>query len=428
MIRFCMLTGIVLSCSVVTTAQDGDKAADLFKQLDKNSDGKLVVDEVSKEQARFFERLIRIGDADKNGELTESEFTKATSETADAPPAAANGAVRRPGNPGGQQFDAAAFFKRLDRNGDGKLEKSELPEPFAERLAPAFERLGKDTLTLQELQQLRQNMERAGAGQAGGRPGQMGNPEETFKRLDANGDGKLTADEAPEQGRRMVAAILERSGKGRDGSLTMQEFQNAVKQFNRAQPNGRPDGGDKRPESDRPARDGEMRRPGDDNRPANGGPAFLRILDTNHDGRLTRDELSKAASLLERLDQNGDGALDGRELFGPPPGSQGSMERPRQSGGRDSSDRPRRPASDQPEGKPDASRASPQNQTDRDRRPNLENPEESFSRLDRDEDGAISKDEAPDRLKQNFDRVDSNKDGKVTLEELRKLIDRSGKK
>ena len=82
------------------------------------------------------------------------------------------------------------------------------------------------------------------------------------------------------------------------------------------------------------------------------------------------------------------------------------MERPRQSGGRDSSDRPRRPASDQPEGKPDASRASPQNQTDRDRRPNLENPEESFSRLDRDEDGAISKDEAPDRLKQNFDRVD----------------------
>ena len=85
-----------------------------------------------------------------------------------------------------------------------------MPEPFAERLAPAFERLGKDTLTLQEFQQLRQNMERAGAGQAGGRPGQMGNPEETFKRLDANGDGKLTADEAPEQGRRMVAAILER--------------------------------------------------------------------------------------------------------------------------------------------------------------------------------------------------------------------------
>jgi Ca2+-binding EF-hand superfamily protein len=47
--------------------------------------------------------------------------------------------------------------------------------------------------------------------------------------------------------------------------------------------------------------------------------------------------------------------------------------------------------------------------------------------MDRDKDGAISKDEAPDRLKQNFDRIDSNNDGKVTLDELRKLFDRSRK-
>jgi hypothetical protein len=105
--RFCMLTGIVLAWSISATAQDGDKGTGLFKQLDKNSDGKLVADEISKEQARFFERLIRIGDADKNGELTESEFIKATSQTSDAPPVAGNGAVRRPGNPGGQPFDAA---------------------------------------------------------------------------------------------------------------------------------------------------------------------------------------------------------------------------------------------------------------------------------------------------------------------------------
>lgn len=425
--RFCMLTGIVLTWSVAATAQDGEKAANLFKQLDKNNDGKVVADEVNEDQARFFERLVRLGDADENGELTQAEFTKATSETVDAPLAAENGAGRRPGNSGGQQFDAAQFFKRLDKNGDGKLAKSELPEQFAERLAPAFEKLGKDALTLQEFQQLRQNMDQAGAGQPDRRPGQRGNPEETFKRLDANGDGKLTADEGPEQGRRMVATILERSGKGRDGSLTMQEFQNAVAQFNRGQQNGRPDGSDKRPESDRPTQDGEMRRPGDGDRPANGGPAFLRVLDTNHDGRLTRDELAKAVTLLDRLDQNHDGALDGRELFGPPSGSQGSMDQPRQSGGRDSSNRPRRPESDQPEDKPEAARTSQRTQTDRDRRPNNENPEEAFSKMDRDKDGAISKDEAPDRLKQNFDRVDSNKDGKVTLDELRKILSRLSK-
>ena len=45
--------------------------------------------------------------------------------------------------------------------------------------------------------------------------------------------------------------------------------------------------------------------------------------------------------------------------------------------------------------------------------------------MDRDKDGAISKEEAPDRLKQNFDRIDTNKDGKASREELRKFFERS---
>jgi Ca2+-binding EF-hand superfamily protein len=442
--RFCMLTGIVLSCSIVATAQDGEKTTDLFKQLDKNNDGKVVADEVSKEQARFFDRLVRLGDADKNGELTQSEFTKATSETVDAPPAGRNpaGADRRPGNSGGQQFDAAAFFKRLDKNGDGKLAKSELPEQFAERLAPAFESLGKDSMTLQEFQEIRQKMDRAGAGQTGGRAGQMGNPAKMFKQLDSNGDGKLTIEEAPEQVRRMVAAILERLGKGRDGSLSQQEFMKAAEQFSRSQQGGRP--GDKnRPDmkrdSDRPdarqsdrnrsTENGEMRRPPQGDRPANGGPAFLRILDTNHDGRLSRDELSKAVTLIDRLDQNRDGSLDARELFGPPPGNgQGSMDRPRQNGNNKQSDRPRRPESeDSAKEKSREQKRSGSDEPGRDRRTSSASLDENFGRMDRDKDGAISKDEAPDRLKQNFDRIDSNNDGKVTLDELRKLFDRSRK-
>jgi Ca2+-binding EF-hand superfamily protein len=442
--RFCMLTGIVLSFSIAATAQDGDKTTDLFKQLDKNKDGKIVADEVSEKQTRFFERLVRLGDADKNGELTQSEFAKATSESVDAPPAGRNpvGADRRPGNSGGQQIDAAAFFKRLDKNGDGKLEKSELPEQFAERLAPAFEKLDKDALTLQEFQQLRQNTRRAGAGQPGGRPGQMGNPAEMFKRLDTNADGKLTAEEAPEQGRRMVAAILERSGKGRDGSLTLQEFQKAVVQFNRSQQGGRAGDGnrpDMKRDGDRPdgrqsdrersTQNGDMRRPPQGDRPANGGPAFLRILDNNQDGRLSRDELSKAVTLIERLDQNRDGSLDARELFGPPPGNgQGSMDRSRQNGNSKQSDRPRRPESeDSTKEKSREQKRSGSDEPGREGRASSASLDENFGRMDRDKDGAISKEEAPDRLKQNFDRVDSNKDGNVTLDELRKLFDRSRK-
>ena len=437
--RFCMLTGIVLACSTVATAQDDKKTDGLFRQLDKNSDGKLVADEIPEKQTRFFERLVRLGDADKNGELSQAEFNKATSETADAPPLNpnGNGPGRRPGVSAPRQFDATEFFKRLDKNSDGKLAKSELPDQFAQRLAPAFEKLGKDEITLEEFQQLRQQYEGNGSRQQGSRTGQMGNPAAMFKQLDTNGDGKLTAQEAPEQRRRMVAAILERSGKDRNGSLTQEEFEKAVEQFTRQQ-NGRPAGSDrpasdgnaKRSDSDRPKQTGDaMRRPGQSDRPSNSGPAFLRILDVNKDGRLSRDELSKAVTLIDRLDQNRDGSLDGRELFGPPPGNgQSSTDRPRQNSDMKTSDRPRRPQSE------DAGKDKPREQTrsnsdrpERERRPTNVKLEETFGRMDRDKDGAISKEEAPDRLKQNFDRVDANKDGKVTLEELRTIFERSQK-
>ena len=156
--HFCALTGIILVCSTTVMAQDGDKPANLFKQLDQNNDGKLVADEIPEKQARFFERLVRIGDADKNGELTQAEFSKATSETADAPSRNpnGNGPGRRPGVSAPGQIDPLEFFKRLDKNGDGKVAKSELPDQFAQRLAPAFEKLGKDEITLEEFQKLRQ--------------------------------------------------------------------------------------------------------------------------------------------------------------------------------------------------------------------------------------------------------------------------------
>lgn len=419
------MAALLLACSTASMAQDGEKSDGLFKQLDKNSDGKLVADEIPEKQSRFFERLVRLGDADKNGELTEAEFNKASSETIDAPPATRNGdgAGRRLGNPGARQFDSAEFFKRLDKDGDGKVAKSELPEFFAQRFAPAFDKLGKDSITLEEFQKMRQQMEQAGSGQPNGRTGQMGNPAESFKRLDTNGDGKLTVDEAPEQGRRMVAAILERSGKGRDGSLTQQEFQKSVEQFNRAQPAGN----GKRSDADRPMQDGDaMRRPEQNDRPANGGPAFLRILDANNDGQLSREELTKAVSLIDRLDQNGDGALDVRELFSPAPGNgQGSIDRPRQNGDAKPVDRPRRPQSeDADKDKPREQTRSNSDQPNRQRRAANVSVEENFGRMDRDKDGAITKEESPDRLKQNFDRIDADKDGKITLEELRKVYER----
>ncbi len=426
--RFGMLAGITLACSAMATAQDDRKTDDLFKQLDKNNDGKIVADEIPDDKTRFFERLVRLGDADENGELTRSEFTRATSENTNTPPASQNPAAagRRAGNPQARQGDASEFFKRMDKDGDGKITLSELPEQFASRLAPAFKALGKDAITLEEFQQLRQKMEQGSSAQPGGRPGQLGNPAEMFKRFDANNDGKITLDEVPEQGRRMVAAIFERSGKGRDGSLNEQEFQKAIEQFNRSQQAGRPTD---KPAGERPARDGEMRGQPDGSRPQNGGPAFLRILDVNKDGRLSREELAKAVTLIDHLDQNGDGALDGRELFDPQAGNgQGSMDRPRQADDAKPNDRPRRPESEEPKKEqPRQKPSSTSDQPNRERRSSATSVEQNFEQMDKNKNGSISKDEAPDRLKQNFDRVDANKDGEVTLEELRKVFERSRK-
>ena len=39
-------------------------------------------------------------------------------------------------------------------------------------------------------------------------------------------------------------------------------------------------------------------------------------------------------------------------------------------------------------------------------------------------DKKLSKDEAPDRIKENFDRLDTNKDGQLDLEELKVMIER----
>jgi len=414
---FSLLAGILLAFTTSAFAQsDQAKPADLFGKLDKNGDGKLVAGEVPEAQSRFFDRLVRLGDADKNGELTKSEFEKATSETADAPPTSrTDGAGRRPGNAQSRQAGAEALFKRFDKNGDGKVAKSELPDAFAQRFSPAFKSLGKDEITLKEFQELRQKAERNGSGQPGGRPGQgqQPKPAEMFKRLDTNGDGKLTIAEAPEQGKRMVAAILERSGKGRDGSLTLKEFEEAAANFARSQQGMRPG------QSDRPSDGG-------------GGPAFLRILDANHDGRLSRDELAKAVTLLDRLDRNKDGTLDARELFGSP--GQGSMDRPPRNGDQKTSDRPRRPQSEESDKAKDKPRDGqrvksdqPRSKSDKPRRegrPSSSNVEATFGRIDGNKDGSISRDEAPDRLKDNFDRVDANKDGKVSLEELRKIFER----
>ena len=493
-----LLAAGLIGLPVVALAEEDAKkpqanqSEDLFKKLDKNGDGKLVPDEIPEEQGRFFDRLVRLGDKDDNGELTKAEFDAAI-QRSDAP-VQGGGLNRGPGGPGGPgggrpmidfkemlerldknkdgklskdeipeegparflrelmerqnkdsltaedfeqaraRFAGAApggrpggfapgeFLKRLDKNNDGKLQRDELPEGLRERFGKVFEKLGKAELSQEEfgraMAELGPPPGAPGAGAPGGRP----NPEEQFKRMDANGDGKVSLDEIPEQFRDRVRPMFERAKKdvlglddfvafaqGREGERRPGGERPDAARAEGERPEGRrpdaerkeeprrpdgerpdarkpaaerpdarkPDG--ERPETRRPEGerrpDGEGRpdaRPGQrppegDRRPEGDGrrgpmPRFFELLDRNRDGRLSRDELDRLREVFGELDRNKDGQLDGPELFGPP--QRGPQDgRPGEGDRRPEGDRP---PERRPEGQPPR---------DGDRRPDVRRPE-----------------------------------------------------
>jgi Ca2+-binding EF-hand superfamily protein len=314
--------------------------AQRFAELDKDSDGKLTREEVGEDQRPFFNRLVRVADADEDGALTREEFIRGLEPAArQQPEGQAFGGPRGRG-------DADEFLRRLDRNGDGKIAKDELPEMLRERLGRVFEQAGKDALTIDEFRQA--------TARAGGSDFDRG---AYFDRLDTDRDGRLALKDVPEPSKAIFSALLRRAGKGEDAVLTKEEFVRFASQLGGGRPDPRPT-----------------------------PPPLFAKLDRDRDGALSKEELAKAVDLFGELDANGDGRLDPGELFRP----DGQPQRP---------------------------------QTDT-------NPQRGdfLTRLikdnDRNEDGKLSRDEAPERMRANFERADRNSDGSLDADELRQAFTR----
>ncbi|HVA47200.1 MAG TPA: hypothetical protein VNH11_12600 [Pirellulales bacterium] len=273
---------------------DANQSA-LFKQIDANGDNQISEDEVPQDKRRLFARLLRRGDANADGKLSQEEFTKAIADERPQAPAAG------PGGDGGDRFrqfleaDPAEAFKRLDANGDGKIELSEVPEQGQGRLAQFLEYYDANRDKALSLDEFRKGHEILRAQAGIGQPPRPAMPGGLLKVLDTNGDGALSKEEIA-----AAADSLRKLDRDSDGSLSPRELQAVLP---------RPPG------QSAPAPSGEKRPDGNPRPEAARLLERLRSMDANGDGKWSESELPPfLRPRFSKIDANGDGLVDGDEL------------------------------------------------------------------------------------------------------------------
>jgi Ca2+-binding EF-hand superfamily protein len=214
---------------------------------------------------------------------------------------------------------------------------------------------------------------------------QRPSPESMFKRLDANKDGVITADELPAGMPERMKQMVTKADKDGDKKVTLEELLQAFKDH---KPADRPE---KRPEG-RPERRPEGRAekgPGGPDRPTGPDPEVMfKRLDANKDGIITADELpagmpERMKQMLIKADKDGDKKVTLEELK--------SAIKARREGNRPEG-RPDRPEP-RPEGRPEKGLSQHSMQSFRANLPEMPNLKVIFDRLDSDKDSKLSFDE-----------------------------------
>ena len=322
-----------LLCNSYCLAQKGDDtskskrgATPGFDRMDRNHDDSLSEDEMPEWLKSARKSIDRNGD----GKISRDEFLKSREQIAAL---RRNQEAKKPESGSSEKSTTSLneLFTRLDKNQDGKLTETEIPESARARIMKAD--TNKDgEITKQEYEaaivRLKSDASGKGSGATGkvekqgdrspknqdsesmkgaknrkdakpgskpdGSPaGEKGkrklgdfDPKVAFQRLDRNKDDKLSREELPEAARQG----FDRADKDGDGFLSKQEFEAAAAAIRRLAGQGGAGG------------------PNSPNRsPRN----MFNEQDADADGRVTRKEArGTLADKFEELDTNKDGKLD----------------------------------------------------------------------------------------------------------------------
>jgi Ca2+-binding EF-hand superfamily protein len=303
------------------------KSATLFQRLDANSDGFITLDEIPQEKQRLLQRLVRSADADKDGKLNADEFSAGLkgSQLAKLAIQPVDGSRGPEGRTDG--FEVGALFNRWDANGDGKITAAEVPDERREGFSRLLERADSDSdgaLSRGEFDKVRDLV--------GARLAKLSAATDTVEGSAAAAVAKGNALAMAAKGKALGAA-----GKALGAGSNDQ-----------------------------------------------GAAVVFQTLDKDGDGKLSAEEISKAADSLAALDKDGDGSITLAEL----------------------------------------QRAQPQLPVAAAAGPNAGKLWQRLLAGDKNRDGKLSEDELPERFRRGFSRLDANGDGTIDQNELATGLER----